>query len=389
VDALLFLGLFLLLFEGILVYDLVLRNPILKLAAAIPVHEEVVRRAYRQQWFLLSSALVSAIILTLATTREMTPSSLAPLFHIALPIFVGIPVFAAPLCYLLANVGRPRSETRLGKALGREMLPSDLSPMIYGSAVTFGGLGAWLLLLHFACRLWSEAGTPWPLIVLSSAGLLVAGFAALWSDRHGPPAIIAACARLVFLDSQGLLLASRHQKSSPAIMKGTQGLSTATLVRVQALRRAPLFPVFIAFLALLALVRGAAFGWTSVAAAVALGLSLDSPARWIQQRLVSLDFLLILGAARGNRVGDDFLRRELQGFSVVFQATFVTVLVVLGLIWGNPLVNMLAMGAIAWTVAAATGSFLALRIGSGWPTIRMLLMIGAISFAWFPSEGIL
>ncbi len=171
-------------------------------------------------------------------------------------------------------------------------------------------------------------------------------------------------------------------------MEGKSPLSAATLVRVQALRRAPLMPVFVGLLALLALMRAGELGWASMAAALALGLALDVPGRWIQERLVSLDFLLILGAARGNRVGTGFLLRALRDFAMVAQLGVVLCVVALGVLWGNPVVNMLVLGAAVWSVAFVSGSFLALKIGAGWGTLRMLLMIAAITFACFPLEGI-
>ena len=383
-DALMMLGLFLLLFEGILVYDLVLRNPILKIAAVMPVHEGVVRRAYRQQSLLVLGALSVAALLS-AVAVHGGSRELSPFLLISIPIWVALPVYGGVLCQLLRNVGASRQETRLGKVLGQELLPSDLSPVIYGVSMAFGGLGTWLMVLYFSNRLWVETGTYWPLALVITLGLLFAVLCLLWSDKYGPPAIVDACARLVFLDRQGLLLASRHQKTSREISMAKSPVSVATLVRVQVLRRSPLYPLFVLFLALVFWSRSSSFGFGAMAAAAALGLILDVPARWIHERLLTADLLQIIRVRELGPGNPTFVRGDLKRFAFLLQSLVVGTVVLVGAGLGRPLEHMLYLGFISLGVAWFAGFVCGLRIHSGWPVLRVLLILAALSMAYLPS----
>jgi hypothetical protein len=294
-DASFLLGLFLLIAQGILTYDLMLRNATLDVAATVPVPTSSIRRAFRVQGLLVLGSLLTAGFIALSATDRSNPDTWAGFVHIVLPLWVGIPVYCAALCWLAHGTTTPEHKKRVGEMLGKDLLPADAATIIYGLSVVYGLLGAYSLVLHFVLRAWSDTGNATALVIVSGGGCIASIAAVLWIDRVGMAYVHKASAHLRHLDKNGLLLATPHQKGSARILKSKTKPVSWTIIAPQILRRRPLEPLFIAGLLWAITLHSDAPLWQAMMFPLTLGLWLDLPDRWKRDKLVTAQSLNLLG----------------------------------------------------------------------------------------------
>jgi len=363
-DSLLVLGLLALLLEGALVSDLLVRGPLVRVLAALPVPTWAVRLALRRVALVLAAGCATAFIGAHLAFAAVGSAALSPIVYWVLPTALAAPVYAAAACRLLRSVATPDAEEGLAGKLGGGLLPADTTPLVYGAAVTFGVAGSWLVLLHLSLRLVRETGSFTLFSVAAGAGAVAALVALAWLDRRGPARLRDAAPRLAYLDRQGLVLASLHQPTSARLVRRAGPPSPSSVVAAQVLRRAPLLPAALGLLALLCVARAQSSLAGACAAGAALGLLLDAPASWRRDRLVTPHLAGILGW-RASSVTAGLLRPALM-----LQLVAALVLAVAaGLATGRPERALLVGGVVFVTAAAAGRSRGAAREG-GWTRIR-------------------
>ena len=300
-DASFLLGLFLLIAQGILSYDLMLRNTTLDLVATIPAPTSAVRQAFRVQGLLVLGSLFVAGLLALSGSKLNDPISWTGFIHIVLPLWVGVPVYCASLCWLAKGTLAPDKEKTVGDKLGQNLLPPDAATLIYGLSLVYGVLGAYSLVLHFTLRAWLDTGNATALLFIGSVGCLTSIAAVFWIDKTGIKNIHQASAHMRHLDKNGLLLATPNQKAAARIVKGTSQPNAWTLVAPQILRRSPLEPVFLLAFVFASINHSSDQLWQALMFPIALGFWLDIPGRWERDRLVTTQGLSLLGSQINTR----------------------------------------------------------------------------------------
>jgi len=375
-DALMIMGLFLLMVEGLLTYEFMLRNATLHVASILPSPAHSVRASYRRQGLLLGLVLFGSCALAGSSLRTDTPSSAYAAVHIALPLLIGIPIYAAVLCRLCRAFTEPEQAAAMGQKLSGGFFSADMALLIYGLAVAYGGLGAWLLVLHFAHRAWVESGNPTALLVSSGLGFVAATAALFWLDKKGISYLVRAAARIRYLDKQVLSMATPIQESDEGLCRGTGRPTAWMMVRLQISRRSPFWPFLIVAVTGALVVRADALGSRALMGAVALGLLLDVPGRWLQERLVTQDVLHWVEKTTANGAS---LRRP----ALIMQAV-ISVTLAVGLYAGGATLPWSALaGAICLFCGIVTGTYGARLMGSNWPPMRVALFSFGITTGLF------
>ena len=376
-DSLLVLGLMALLVEGALVSDLLVRGPLVRVLAALPVPAAAVRRALRGTVLVLAAGCALGLLGALSALAVLGRPALSPILYWVLPTAIAAPVYAAASCRLLRSVASPDAEDGLAGKLGGGLLPADTTPLVYGAAVTFGCAGSWLVLLHLALRLAHETGSFTFFVATAGAGAAAALVALAWLDRRGPVRLRDAAPRLAYLDRQGLVLASLHQPASPRLVQRAGRPAPSSVVAVQMLRRAPLLPAALGLLALLCVARAQDSVVGACAAGAALGLLLDAPASWRRDRLLTPHLAGVLGWPASS-VTAGLLRPAL----LLQLAAAVALALAVGLASWRP-DRALLVGAVALVSAVAAGRVRGASREGGWTRFRGaaiggLVLLGAL-----------
>ncbi len=368
-DTALLLALGLQMALGLWVYEIILRGAPLRVAAVLPTPATALRRALRR---LLSTAVAGLGAATLMGALVADPSSPADLYPILLALLslpFGVPMHSAVLA--AASPDRLGQPSRLAQALGQNLLPGEIAPLVYGSAAAFGLMGAWLVSLHLALQHW-ERSSSWIATATSiGAGLGASTLAWIWFDRRGVSRLCDAAPRLAWLDRQGLLLATPHVKPSRSLLSAGPPAGAARLLWTQLLRRSPLLLPSAGAVLLLGTARGAVSHHALLAAAACAGLLLDLPSRWRAEGLLTTDAHVLLGAEAASGPSTGALL--MAAFPAQLVAAFV-----LGagslLVGTGARVALLGAGAL---VGAALLSSLLLgpRLGARWSPLRGSLCV--------------
>ncbi len=379
-DDQLLLVLIALIIEGLFAYDFFLRNIILRTVASIPAPASPVRQAYRHHQCIALLILVAATTGTCLMANPRTTEAAAPLFIISLPLLIGLPIFGAGLGWLCRSLATTGSQSKVGRMLGRDILPADVAPAIYGLAVLYGILGSYALICYFSHRIWSETGNIVPLIVVVATGVASAIAALVWFDKKGVGNLLAAAPRLHFLDRQGLLLATPYQEASRSITQ-SGGYSYPWLaVRVQALRQAPLLPVLCGILGVWLVAAAPEHQWKLVFGAIIFGLVLDIPAMWIRQRLVTsqLSHYLMPSATSSNPVPAALGSGRLNGPALLIQILIGAALCA-GCLWNQSSWAVAALAGGVFGLASILGGHIGPRLfAESWIRVRIALLAGLV-----------
>jgi hypothetical protein len=369
-DALMLMGLFLLMIEGLLTYEFIMRNPTLHVAAAVPSPVGPVRRSYRRQGMAFAGILTTACMLGSLGLRFDDPTTAYPAVHVALPLLIGLPIYGAALCWLCRALAEPEEAARLGKKLSGGFLSADMAILIYGLAMAYGVLGGWLLVAHFAHRIWIESGNPRALIIVTSGGTAVSLAALMWMDRRGLQHLVRAAARIRYLDRQVLSMATPTQETHPALLKKSTKPGMWLLVRIQMLRRSPLWLVGVAGIIAVTSLRADGLGWNILLTGVALGVLLDLPNRWYSQRLVTQD---VGHWFQQKGSGQDFRSPTLWLPSLIIQVLASGAIALGCLIGGASTAAAALTGTTCLGTSLLTGHVSRHHLGTSWEPIRLSL----------------
>ncbi len=380
-DNQLLLVLITLILEGLFAYDFFLRNIIMKTVASIPAPSPPVRQAYRHHQCIALLVLVVATGGTVLMATPDTAEAAAPLFIISLPLLIGLPIFGAGLGWLCRSLGTSGTQSNVGRMLGRDILPADVAPAVYGLAVLYGVLGSYALFCYFAHRIWLDTGNAIPLMVVTAAGLISAIAAFLWFDKKGVGNLLAAAPRLHFLDRQGLLLATPYQEPSPSIIRGGRFRYPWLVVRVQALRQAPLLPVLCIVLGGAVVSVAPEQQWNVIFGAILFGLVLDIPGMWIRQRLVTAQLNQFLMPPTTDTQVSPSGSQQLNTSAVLIQVLIGAALFA-GCVWNQSTWEVAVITSGTFVFASLLGGHLGPRLFTdSWNRVRVALIAGLVILA--------